>query len=304
MNDVDFLHRLSRINVWKSGGRRAPHKPLLMLYALGRVQQGTKRLIPYHEVERHLTSLLRRFGLPGKSIHPEFPFGRLSNDGLWEIPGVEAVSRTKSEDLHKSSLIQQDIHGGLKEADYETLLGDHRLIQEAANLLLDAHFPQSMHGDIRAAVGLGNEGAIRETGSITDTPTRTRDPSFRHEVLRAYEYRCAVCEYDIRLGDELLGLEAAHVKWHAAGGPDEVQNGLALCGFHHKAFDRGAWGLEADEPGYRILISSEVHGRSDAVRWLRDYRDKDLRVPQRTDWFPDTKFVQWHTKEVFRRPAV
>ena len=304
MNDDDFFNRLSRINVWQSGGRRAPHKPLLMLYALGRVHQGEGRLIPYSEVETDLTSLLRRFGPPAKSIHPEFPFGRLPNDELWDIPGVKAMSRTKSDDLHKSSLIKHDIHGGLMETDYEMLFGNCRLTREAARLLLEAHFPQSMHGDIQAAVGLRDAGAIPEGGAVKDAPSRARNPNFRHEVLRAYEYRCAVCEYDLRLGDELLGLEAAHVKWHAAGGPDEIRNGLALCGFHHKAFDRGAWGLQADEQGYQILISSEVHGRSEAVRWLRDYRGKGLQVPQRMDWLPDAQFVRWHTKEVFRRPAV
>ena len=86
-------------------------------------------------------------------------------------------------------------------------------------------------------------------------------------------------------------------------GPDEIQNGLALCGFHHKAFDRGAWGLQPDERGYRILISSDVHGRSRALRWLRDYRGKGLQFPQRADWLPDAEFVGWHTREVFRPPA-
>ncbi len=192
MNKDDFLNRLSRLNAWQSGGRRAPHKPLLMLCALGMVQQGKKRLVSYSEAEKHLASLLRRFGPPAKSFHPEFPFGRLPNDELWDIPGVEAVSRTKSGDLHKSSLIQNDIRGGLQKADYEMLLGDDRLVQEAANLLLEAHFPQSMHGDIRAAVGLREFAVIREAAAVRDASSRARKPAFRHEVLRAYEYRCAV----------------------------------------------------------------------------------------------------------------
>ena len=112
-----------------------------------------------------------------------------------------------------------------------------RLIASTAHLLLQGHFPASLHDDIRTAVGLRWEWVVR------DAPV-ARDPNFRSAVLRAYERRCAVCNYDIRLGDELLGLEAAHIKWHAAGGPDDVSNGLALCGFHHKALDRGAWGLE------------------------------------------------------------
>ena len=303
MNDEDLLHRLSSINVWKSGGRRAPHKPLLILYSLGRVQQGKKRLVPYSEIETHLISLLRKFGPPAKSFHPEAPFGRLPNDGLWEIPGVEVVSRTKSGNLHKSSMIRHDIQGGFRKSDYEMLLGGDRLTQKAANLILEAHFPQSMHDEIRDAVGLADIGTWRGAGAVEETSANTRDPNFRCEVLRAYEYRCAVCEFDLRLGDELLGLEAAHIKWHAAGGPDEIQNGLALCGFHHKALDRGAWGLQPDDRGYRILISSEVHGRSRALRWLRDYRGKGLQFPQRKDWLPAAEFVHWHRREVFRPPA-
>ena len=303
MNDEDFLNRLSSINVWRSGGQRAPHKPLLILYSLGRIQQGEKRLVPYSEIETDLISLLRKFGPPAKSFHPEAPFGRLPNDGLWEIPGVGAVTRTKSGDLLKSSLIQHDIQGGLRKADFEMLLRDDLLTQKAANLILEAHFPQSMHGEIRDAVGLGDIWTWEGAGAVKETSANTRDPNFRCEVLRAYEYRCAVCEFDLRLGDELLGLEAAHIKWHAAGGPDEIQNGLALCGFHHKALDRGAWGLQPDDRGYRILISSEVHGRSRALRWLRDYRGKGLQIPQRKDWSPAAKFVHWHRREVFRPPA-
>ena len=112
MRRTNFLNRLSRINIWRSGGRRAPHKPLLMLYVLGRVQQGKERLVPYNDITTNLTSLLRRFGPPAKALHPEFPFGRLPNDELWDIPGVEVVSRTRSGDLHKSSLVRHDIQGG------------------------------------------------------------------------------------------------------------------------------------------------------------------------------------------------
>ena len=303
MDKDDFLNRLSSIKVWKSGGRRAPHKPLLILYSLGRVQQGKTRLVPYSKIETDLTSLLRRFGPPAKRFHPVAPFGRLPNDGLWEIPGVEAVSRTISGDLLKSSMIHHNIRGGLMEADYEMLLGDDRLTQEAANFLLEANFPQSMHGEIRDAVGLADIGTWRGAGAVREVSLKPRDPNFRRKVLKAYKCRCAVCQYDIRLGGNLLGLEAAHIRWHAADGPDEIQNGLALCGFHHKAFDCGAWGLQPDARGYRILISSEVHGRSRALRWLQDYCGKCLQFPQREDWLPDADFVEWHWQEVFRRSS-
>ena len=59
-------------------------------------------------------------------------------------------------------------------------------------------------------------------------------------MLTAYEWRCAVCGLDVRLGSVSIILEAAHIKWHQAGGPDEESNGLALGVLHHKAFDLGA----------------------------------------------------------------
>ena len=47
-----------------------------------------------------------------------------------------------------------------------------------------------------------------------------RDPRFRRDVLEAYDERRAVCEYNIRFGDRLLGLEAAHIRWHSNDGRD------------------------------------------------------------------------------------
>ena len=298
MKRNDFLARLAKINVWKGGDKRAPHKPLLMLLAFGRMQRGDDRLISYREIDTQLKRLLERFGAPGKTTHPEYPFKWLSNDGLWEIPGVDTLAKTKSGDLYKSELNRENIKGGLLESDYRMLLANENLLNEAAELLLHGHFPPSLHGEIRNAIGLGEEWVLR------DYPGQTRDPNFRHVVLRAYEHRCAVCNYDIRVGNELLGLEAAHIKWHAYGGPDEVENGLALCGFHHKAFDRGAWGLKPDKHGYMIQISSEVHGQSDALRWLRDHHGRTLRFPVTSQSTPKSLYVAWHNREVFREPAL
>jgi putative restriction endonuclease len=39
-------------------------------------------------------------------------------------------------------------------------------------------------------------------------------------VLTAYEFRCAVCGFDVRLGAASIALDAAHIRWRQAGGPD------------------------------------------------------------------------------------
>ena len=120
-------------------------------------------------------------------------------------------------------------------------------------------------------------------------------------VLEAYEERCAVCEHDIRFGDRLLGLEAAHIRWHSYDGRDVVSNGLALCSVHHKALDLGAMGLDAKGGGFRILISGRVRGRSPAARRLVGSRGKEIRAPVSVSVAdaPERRFVEWHREEVF-----
>jgi hypothetical protein len=58
------LGRFGRLNVWSRGGQRAPHKPLLVLYALGRWARGDRAEVSFAEVARDLTALLKEFGPP------------------------------------------------------------------------------------------------------------------------------------------------------------------------------------------------------------------------------------------------
>ena len=292
----EFLKRIGELNVWRTGGQRAPHKPLLLLLALGDASRGRPRQSTFAEIEPRLRQLLVRFGPPRKAHHPEFPFIRLGNDGVWDVTRFEDLPRNRSGDVSRKYLVDQRIAAGFPNALFTALAANPGLIADATQLLLDGHFPASLHEDIRNAVGL-------TTHEVRDAPRRARDPKFRHDVLRAYERHCAVCGFDIRLVDDLLGLEAAHIKWHAAGGPDKVCNGLALCGLHHKALDRGAIGIEPDGSRFRVLISAEVNGHSQAIRWLLDYAGQTLRQPIDSDWAPHPAFVDWHRNEVFRGPA-
>ena len=298
MTRDDFLRRVGRINVWKRAGERAPHKPLLLLLALGRVQRGERRLANYgNEVAEDLKRLLRWFGPPRSVPHPEAPFARLPNDDLWEVIADADLDRIKGKGgVTHRQLVDHAAAGGFLRSDQQLLLADPKLVEEAAQELLAGHFECSLHDDIRDAVGLPRPAENRAVASQSST----RDPRFRHVVLRAYERRCAVCGFDVRLDDDLVGLDAAHIRWHSAGGPDEVRNGLALCILHHRTFDRGAIGLQRASGGFRLLVSDEANGQSPAFRQLLECHGKPLRNPQRSRQRPDPDFVDWHRKQVFR----
>ena len=295
MTRDEFLHRLGELRIWRRRGERAPHKPLLLLLALGRLLNEQPRLGSYTgEIETPLRNLLERFGPPRRSIHPEHPFGRLVADGVWETPGTEGPPPTAK------YLREHRITGGFPEPVQRLLLGDRELVEQAAARLLADHFPESLHQAIRDEVGL-HDSVVQEDPALELTARRRRDPRFRDAVLTAYERRCAVCDYDIRLSDDLFGLDAAHIRWHSHGGPDTIPNGLALCAFHHRAFDRGAIGL-APIPGdgFALLVSRRLSGQGEIFRQLVDARGRPLRPPQEKEFLPDRDFVDWHRAQVFQ----
>jgi predicted restriction endonuclease len=89
MTPEQLKQQVRQIVIWKRGTQRAPNKPLLLLYALGRLVNAEQRLIPFAEVDVDLRSLLLEFGPERKAYHPEYPFWRLQNDGIWELINIQ-----------------------------------------------------------------------------------------------------------------------------------------------------------------------------------------------------------------------
>ncbi len=289
MADDSLLAKIDALNVWSRRGERAPHKPLLLLLALGRFSSG-QRTLPFSECERPLTELLREFGPGRQSFHPEYPFWRLRNDGLWVVSSTRALPDWPANaDPPKSELRAMGAVGSFPDDLQRRLAEDPELLAEMARRLLAAHFPESLHPEILAAVGL--------TLDRTTTSRRPRDPRFRARVLAAYEYRCAVCGLDLRIGNVTVAVEAAHIRWHQAGGPDEEPNGLALCTLHHKLFDLGGFTVE---PERRVVISDAVTGASRFEEVLLRHHGRPIGRTVQPEHAPAPVHLAWHRREVFK----
>jgi putative restriction endonuclease len=294
MADDPILQRFDRLNVWSRGDQRAPHKPLLVLYALARWSRGERGDLPFREVEKPLTELLREFGPSRKSDHPEYPFWRLQNDGVWVVSDSSTMKpRQSNGDPPKGELLAHEARGGFSPEVQAALRTNPGLVAEIATHLLEGHFPESLHPDILSAVGLS-------LGATTTTERKRRDPDFRKRVLTAYEYRCAVCGFDVRLGSVSIALDAAHIRWHQAGGPDREGNGLALCVLHHKTFDLGA---DTVSPAGVLLVSDQANGGEGFHHTLLRHHGKQVRPPQRSEWRPGPDFLGWHAREAFKGAA-
>jgi len=235
----------AELRIWQRGDERAPHKPLLILFALGRLVRGDPRLMSYAGVKDDLRKLLIEFGPYRQTYSPGYPFVRLANDKIWEISGSKDIDTKK--DWSDRELIDNNTRGGFIEEVYSLLRDDRNLVRQIAEYILNSNFPDTIHQDILSQVGL----ELEPRGRLV------RSPDFRNKVLSAYEYKCAVCGFNVRLGDTLVAVEAAHIKWHQAGGPDEISNGIALCSMHHKLFDRGVFTLN-DDMVFRVAEDAQV----------------------------------------------
>ena len=286
------LKAFAAINIWKRGSERAPHKPLLMLHALSQVQRGHQRLQPFVEIEPVLKKLLIEFGPSRRSYHPEYPFWKLQNDGIWQVTNAEDLKRRagKSDPL-RNELLQGSTEGGFTEEHYKTLSKRPEILVAVARDILAAHFPSTLHSLIAKAIGIELEVSVR---------TSNRDSKFRDEVLTAWGHRCGFCGYDIKLGHADLGLDAAHIRWVQHGGPDISANGIACCSIHHLAFDRGAIGIDEER---RILISSLVHGGTFFDELFLKLQGKKINRPSLERALPRSEYLVWHQKQVFKGEA-
>lgn len=293
MTKTDWLlQQFEDLNVWRRGDERAPHKPLLVLYALGQVQAGRDRLIPFDQIEGPLTRLLDDFGPPRRSAHPELPFYHLQNDGVWEIEErIPLTRRQGSKNPLLSELRKWSIRGGFTNEIFEQLKARPEAVRELTRAILSAHFPDSLHQSIACETGIDLESTVRGN---------RRDSEFRVAVVSAWGHRCAFCGFGVRLDNSDLGLEAAHIRWCQFGGPDTMDNGLACCSIHHQAFDRGAVTVSED---HRILVSARLHGDFGLENLFLALHGTNLRAPGLKNALPREEFLAWHRKQVFRGAA-
>ncbi|MFF9088979.1 phosphorothioated DNA-binding restriction endonuclease [Streptomyces sp. NPDC014991] len=295
---MDWLERVARLRQWTRSGKRAPHKPLLLLYALGRFQRDGDGELRYSAVEADLQRLLAEYGPPNRTT-PAYPFHHLVNDEVWEVRTDRGYGSPGSgvRDLRETGATGR-LAPGLRDA----LRSEPELLGRMARLLLDRHFPPSLHSELCESAGLETE-----PGDVVRLPVvrRQRDRRMRELVLTAYEYRCAFCGYDGRIGTVPVGLEAAHVRWWAFGGPDDVDNGLCLCSLHHKLFDKGVLGIDG---GHRVLVSQRFVGHSPAAReHVIALAGRPLLGPQPGARPVAAGHLAWHAGQVFHgtpRPAV
>ncbi|EJC80186.1 hypothetical protein Rleg4DRAFT_1800 [Rhizobium leguminosarum bv. trifolii WSM2297] len=118
---------------------------------------------------------------------------------------------------------------------------------------------------------------------------KIREASFRRKVCDAYDSRCAITGLRIVNGGGKSEAQAAHIWSVADGGPDVVQNGIALSATVHWLFDRHLISLTDD---YRILVS---HNKVPSeLRTLFAKQMDRIHLPKDSRLWPHPAYVAKH----------
>lgn len=309
MTDV-LLRHFDNLTIWQRRNERAPHKPLLALWAIGRCLQGQGRLIEYDEIHKALLVLLRTFGPPRKTYRPQEPFWRMQKDQIWEVTRAHRVPEQSNGSVSPSSLRELNVRGGFPSSLYNSFRRHPNLALKVASQLVDSHFPETMRfaileatlGDLAYDVAPIATQIIRDKHSpLLDSALtrRRRNPKFRRRILREYGYKCAVYSYSFEYPvGHWPALEAAHIRWHSHHGPDDSENGLSLCVLHHELFD---WGIFTVEPeSLRIVVAKTLLDRIPESPITALHETSLQTLPKRISDRPASEHLNWHTRNVFR----
>jgi putative restriction endonuclease len=116
-------------------------------------------------------------------------------------------------------------------------------------------------------------------------------PCCRHGTANVHS-----ADMTAQLAGASAGIDAAHVRWFNFDGPDDLDNGLALCALHHKLFDLGALGLDLS---LRVLVSAVFNARTSAGRAVYELHGR-LLTPRPGTITPSADHITWHAREVFK----
>jgi len=130
-------------------------------------------------------------------------------------------------------------------------------------------------------------GDIESRYLVRESNVRLHQASFRHNVLQAYQNKCAITSLPI---PKLI--EAAHIIPDKEIGPKQtVSNGIALNRLHHRAYDSQLLGID---PDYKIHLGREfelIEGSDVISNYFSMYEGAKIYVPKNNQLKPDKDYL-------------
>ncbi len=290
----DYLNYFQNLKVNKKGGHESPHKPCMLLAAIGLAEAG---LLEENKI-KFSHGLLDRYGEIFSVIHlesdhanPYFPFFHLRSEKFWHLKpkkGRELVLDAMST-ARSFGIIEENIDYAYLDDELFKLLGEASARNELRDVLIARWFG-SYSDQVHHLVSQDKyESKLRESveTEMKEEPVQynspIRDTAFRRVVTEAYDYRCAATGVRIIIPGEIILVQAAHLIPYADSRDDDPRNGMALTPDLHWALDRN---IISPGPDMKWHVSGLVDKRIADNRPLLDLADKDILLPKDKRFWP------------------
>jgi putative restriction endonuclease len=238
------------------------------------------RIEPDRVRQNHAYAIMRDF-LP---FDRPVPFAGDGDHGYWEGP-LRGIERSRL-----GASLQNKSMRPLADADFSAIvsagLSETLAPENAVRLGLGSGVE-----DISAPFEFANTPGVDQVRRVEQmlVNRKIRDANFRWQVCEAYDDRCAVTGLRIINGGGRAEVQAAHIWGVGEGGPDVVQNGLALSSTIHWCFDRHLISLD---PEYRLLVS---HNKvPPELRTLFKKQMDRIHLPRDQRLWPHRTYVEKH----------
>lgn len=303
-----LMRSLESLKVYRAGRKPALHKPLALLWALGRLSAGEGRLFDWPDFHKEVGDLLRDFGA---TATPQYPFWHLGSDStLWERHNM----------VGPPTAADADARAGFTE-DTGALLANPVVRAEAIHVLRTVHLSEiADHAELLERVGLAGEAeqAVIDMRTALDSVSVVTLPSLPPDTLdkmtaavRRVEQaelrklvvgdadtaECALCGHTF----PLRYLVAAHIKPRSQCTDEERRDlpnvAMAACSFGcDMLFELGY--IMVDEDGWIRTAEAVPSGRfADHVNLVGTRRC----LAHRSETEP---YFAWHRTNRFVNAAV
>jgi putative restriction endonuclease len=297
----ELLARLVGLRQAPLDQKRAPHKPLLLLWLFGQFAATGSSAASYQQAEEPVGQLINDFGPPVASPatrqRAAMPFVHLERD-LWDLRDAAGQEIAPDAPERRAWLLDRGAVGRLL-APVERLLADPKTLAAAARLLLDLNFTPVLAELICAAVDL-DVPALDLVGNGGATPVHPPAPA-PPRLRRRGPARLRLPVRDVRLRRRPRPLSRRHRSrprpLAQPARPHEIANALALCALHHALFDLGVLGITEDR---RIPVSALYVARNEAGMAVDALAGKPLLIPRPHQPTVDIIHISWHHDQVFK----
>jgi hypothetical protein len=155
--ELTTFEKFQAVRVYKEQGKWSVHKPILLLYALSQCRHNKERLLSFNDIDIVFKECFLKFNFDGKADNSHYPFGKLENDGIWEVKNSKQLKRTSVGHLFKNQLLEENIHGGFTKTIYDELALDNALIDKIERYILENYIDNEFHEDILVFLNIPNK---------------------------------------------------------------------------------------------------------------------------------------------------